>query len=181
LVKRPLDAFLRKQPVLGKGVYIARGAVVLGDVTLGSYSSVWCNSVLRGDINRVVVGHHSNIQDNAVLHLTHDLPCVVGNYVTVGHGAIVHACTVGDQVLVGMGAVILDGAVIGRECSIGARALVTAGTRIPAGSLVLGSPAEVRRKLTLQERAELRALARRYVQLSAYYLKHQSGGLRQGA
>ena len=114
-MKQQLDKFLRKRPRLGKGVYIARGAVVLGDVTLGDYASVWCNAVLRGDINRIVVGHHSNIQDNAVLHLADELPCILGNYVTVGHGAIVHACTLGDQVLVGMGSVILDGAVIGEQ------------------------------------------------------------------
>jgi gamma-carbonic anhydrase len=172
-VKRTLDAFLRKKPALGKGVYLARGAVVLGDVTLGNYSSVWCNAVLRADINRIVVGHHSNIQDTAVLHLADELPCLVGNYVTVGHGAIIHACTLGDQVLVGMGAVILDGAVIGKQSLIGARALVTQGTRIPPGSLVLGSPAKVVRKLTPQERAELKTLAEKYVKLAAYYREHR--------
>ena len=135
---KQLDRFLLKQPKLGKGVYLARGAAVLGDVTLGDYSSVWYNAVLRGDINRIVVGHHSNIQDNAVLHLADDFPCLVGNYVTIGHSAVVHACKVGDETLVGMGAVILDGAVIGRQCLIGARALVTQGAKIPAGSLVLG-------------------------------------------
>src|SRR6266516_6712238 len=111
--EQQLDSFLRKSPTLGERVYIARGAVVLGDVTLGDHSSVWFNAVLRGDINRIVVGHHTNIQDNAILHLADDFPCVVGNYVTVGHAAIVHACTVGDEVLVGMGSTILDGAVIG--------------------------------------------------------------------
>ena len=95
-----LDTFLLRKPVLGRGVYVAQGAVVLGDVALGEHSSVWCNAVLRGDINRIVVGHHSNIQDNAVLHLADDLPCVLGDYVTVGHGAIVHACTIGDEVRV---------------------------------------------------------------------------------
>src|SRR5687768_13927776 len=82
-----LDQFLRKKPALGKGVYVAQGAVVIGDVTLGDYSSVWYNAVLRGDINRIVVGHHSNIQDNAVLHLADELACIVGNYVTIGHSA----------------------------------------------------------------------------------------------
>ena len=91
-LERQLDRFLRRQPNLGKGVYLASGAVVLGDVTLGNYSSVWYNAVLRGDINRIVVGHHTNIQDNAVLHLADDYPCVVGNYVTIGHSAVVHAC-----------------------------------------------------------------------------------------
>src|SRR5438552_15055646 len=114
-LQKQLDRFLRKTPKLGKGVYIARGAAVLGDVTLGDYSSVWYNAVLRGDINRIVVGHHSNVQDNAVLHLADDFPCLLGNYVTIGHSAVVHACKVGDVVLVGMGAIILDGAVIGKQ------------------------------------------------------------------
>lgn len=122
-----LETFLRRTPRLGRQVYLARGAVVVGDVTLGDYASVWYNAVLRGDINRIVVGHHTNIQDNAVLHLSDDYGCVVGYHVTVGHSAIVHACTVGDEVLVGMGAVILDGAEIGSQCLIGARALVTQG------------------------------------------------------
>src|SRR5881392_4320545 len=128
-LRKQLDRFLLKQPKLGKGVFIARGAAVLGDVTLGDYSSVWYNAVLRGDINRIVVGHHTNIQDNAVLHLADDYPCLVGNYVTIGHSAIVHACTVGDETLVGMGAIILDGAIIGERSLIGAGALITQRTQ----------------------------------------------------
>src|ERR1044071_9157071 len=142
-LEKQLDTFLRKTPKLGKGVYIAKTAVVIGDVTLGAHSSVWYHSVLRGDINRIVVGHHSNIQDNSVLHLADDYPCIIGNYVTVGHSAIVHACTVGDECLIGMGATILDGAVIGEQSIIGANALVTQFTQIPPGSLVLGSPGKV--------------------------------------
>ena len=171
---KQLDRFLSQPPKIGKGVYIARGAAVLGDVTLGSYSSVWYNAVLRGDINRIVVGHHTNIQDNAVLHLADDFPCLVGNYVTIGHSAIVHACTIGDEVLVGMGAVILDGAVIGRQSLIGAKALVTQGTKIPPGSLVLGAPAKVVRPLSKEERAGLKAWAQKYVENSAYCLKHEA-------
>jgi carbonic anhydrase/acetyltransferase-like protein (isoleucine patch superfamily) len=171
-VKWQLDRFLLKKAALGKGVYIARGAVVLGDVTLGHHSSVWCNAVLRGDLNRIVVGHHTNIQDNAVLHLADDCLCIVGHYVTIGHSAVVHACTIGDQVLVGMGSVVLDGAVIGEQSLVGAGALVTPGTRIPPGSLVLGSPAKVARALSRQERTSLRRVAEKYVRLAAYYLEH---------
>ena len=167
-----LNQFLRKQPKLGKGVYLAKTAVVIGDVTLGANSSVWYGAVLRGDINRIVVGHHSNVQDNAVLHLADKFPCILGNWVTVGHGAIVHACKVGDECLVGMGAVILDGAVIGKESIIGAKALVTQGTKIPPGSLVLGAPAKVVRRLTPEERAGLRHWATKYVANGAYCLKH---------
>jgi gamma-carbonic anhydrase len=173
-----LDHFLRKQPALGAGVYLARTAVVVGDVTLGDHSSVWYNAVLRGDINRIVVGHHSNIQDNSVLHLADDFPCIVGNWVTIGHSAIVHACTVGDETLVGMGAVILDGAVIGEQSLIGAKALVTQGTKIPPGSLVLGSPAKVVRALSPEERAKLKWWAQKYVDNGAYCLKH---GINVGA
>lgn len=130
-LEKQLDTFLRARPKLGQGVYIAKSATVLGDVSLGDYSSVWCGAVLRGDINRIVVGHHSNVQDNAVLHLADEYGCILGSYVTVGHNAIVHACTVEDEVLVGMGSVILDGAVVGAQSVIGARALVPQGARIP--------------------------------------------------
>jgi carbonic anhydrase/acetyltransferase-like protein (isoleucine patch superfamily) len=172
---KQLDTFLRRQPKLGKNVFIAKNATVIGDVTLGAHASVWYGAVLRGDINRIVVGHHSNIQDNAVLHLADDFPCLLGNWVTVGHSAIVHACTVGDEVLVGMGAVILDGAVIGKQSLIGAKALVTQGTKIPPGSLVLGAPAKVVRKLTKEERAGLKWWAEKYVDNGAYCLKHGIG------
>jgi gamma-carbonic anhydrase len=168
-----LDTFLRKAPQLGKNVYIARGAVVVGDVTLGDHSSVWYNSVLRGDINRIVVGHHSNVQDNSVLHLADDFPCVVGNYVTVGHSAIVHACTIGDECLVGMGAAILDGAVVGEQSIIGAKALVTQGTQIPPGSLVFGAPAKVIRALSNDERGRIKYWAEKYVRNAAYCLENR--------
>jgi carbonic anhydrase/acetyltransferase-like protein (isoleucine patch superfamily) len=173
-LRKQLDRFLRKTPKLGKGVFIARGAAVLGDVTIGNYSSVWYNAVVRGDINRIVIGHHTNVQDNAVIHLADDFPAILGNWVTVGHSAIVHACKVGDETLIGMGAVILDGAVIGKQCIIGAKALVTQGVKIPPGSLVLGAPAKVVRKLTPKERKGLKWWAQKYVENSAYCLKHKS-------
>lgn len=171
-LEKQLDNFLRKRPKVGKSVYIARSAIVLGDVKLGDFSSVWYNTVLRGDINRIVVGHHTNIQDNAVLHLADEFPCVVGNYVTVGHSAIVHACKVGDEVLVGMGAVILDGAVVGKQSLIGAKTVVTPGMRIPPGSLVLGTPAKIVRELTPKERHGLKYWAKKYVAYAAYCLKN---------
>jgi gamma-carbonic anhydrase len=167
-----LDTYLAQKPKIGVGVYIARGAVVVGDVTLGEHSSVWYNAVLRGDINRIVVGKYTNIQDNAVLHLEDDLPCVLGDYVTVGHSAIVHACTVGDESLIGMGSVVLDGAVIGRQCLVGAKALVTMGTTIPDGSLVLGAPAKVVRALTDEERRKLRYSAEKYAANAAYCVRN---------
>ena len=145
--------------------------MVIGDVTLGDHSSVWYNAVVRGDINRIVIGHHTNIQDNAVIHLADEFPCLIGHHVTVGHSAIVHACTVGDECLIGMGATVLDGAVIGGQCLIGANALVTPGVRIDAGSLVFGSPARVVRALTPKERNELRIWAEKYVENAAFCLE----------
>ena len=177
-LEQQLRTFLHKSPTLGQGVYIARTAVVLGDVTMGDNSSIWYNAVARGDINRITIGHHTNIQDNAVLHNADDFPCVIGNWVTVGHSAIVHACTVGDETLIGMGAVILDGAVIGNQCLIGAKALVTPGTKIPDGSMVLGAPAKVVRALTEKERGDLKYWAEKYDHNAAHSLKH---GINVGA
>jgi carbonic anhydrase/acetyltransferase-like protein (isoleucine patch superfamily) len=160
---------------LGTGVYVARGAVVVGAVDVGDYSSIWYNAVLRGDINQIVVGHHTNVQDNAVLHLADEHACRVGNWVTVGHAAVLHACSVEDEVLVGMGAVILDGAQVGAQSIVGANALITQRTRIPAGSLVLGSPARVVRQLSLEERVQIRSWAEKYVANAAYCLARGIG------
>lgn len=170
-LRNQLDTFLAKRPALGRGVYIAKGAVVLGDVTIGDHSSVWYNAVVRGDINRIVIGHHTNVQDNAVVHLADDYACLIGNHVTVGHSAIVHACTVGDECLIGMGAVILDGAVVGEQCLIGAKALVTQRMQVPPGSLVMGSPARIVRALTPEERSGLKGWADKYVTNAAYCLE----------
>src|ERR1051325_58597 len=172
------DRFLRRQPTLGRGVYLARTAVVLGDVTLGDFSSVWYGAVLRGDLNRIIIGSGTNIQDNAVVHLADEFPTILGDFVTVGHSAIIHACTVGNECLIGMGCTILDGAVIGNPSLIGDNALVAQGMKIPDGSLVLGSPAKIVRQLTLEQRAGLKWWADKYVENSAYCLKH---GINVGA
>jgi carbonic anhydrase/acetyltransferase-like protein (isoleucine patch superfamily) len=177
-VEQQLDQFLRRPPTLGAGSYITRTAVVVGDVRLGEGASVWYNAVLRGDINYIEVGPFTNIQDNAVVHLADQFPCVLGRHVSVGHSAIVHACTVGDEVLIGMGATVLDGAVVGDQCIIGAHALVTQHTRIPPGSMVLGTPAKVVRPLTDEEKAGLRRLAEKYAAIAAYCLRH---GINVGA
>lgn len=174
-VEQQLGTFLCRKPALGKQVYIASGAIVLGDVTLGDYSSVWHNAVLRGDINRIIVGHHTNIQDGSVLHLADDHQCVLGNYTTVGHCAVVHACTVGNEVLVGMRSTILDGVEVGDQSIIGAASLVTQRMRIPAGSLVMGAPARVVRALTPEERAALKGWAEKYVEVAAFHMKHVQG------
>ncbi|MES2737470.1 MAG: gamma carbonic anhydrase family protein [Verrucomicrobiota bacterium] len=168
----PLKNFLipDTEPAVHDSAFIAPGAVVIGAVELGAESSVWYTSVLRGDINRIVVGAQSNVQDGSVLHVSDDHPCILGDRVTVGHRAIVHACTVGDEVLVGMGAIILDGAVIGARSIIAAGALVTKGKVIPEGSLVVGSPARVVRALTPEEQAANIHLALKYVAVSRRFL-----------
>jgi carbonic anhydrase/acetyltransferase-like protein (isoleucine patch superfamily) len=171
-LRQQLERYLTKRPVVGQSVFIAPGAVVLGDVTLGDHASVWYNAVLRGDINCIGIGCYTNIQDNAMVHLADEDPCLVGEYVTVGHGAILHACTIGDETLVGMGATVLDGAVVGRQCIIGANALITGHARIPAGSLVLGSPATVRRALSPKEREQLKPQALKYAEYAAYCCAH---------
>lgn len=162
--------FLRATPQISPGVFIANTATVLGAVELGENVSIWFSAVLRGDINRIVVGAGSNVQDGAILHIADNFPCIVGERVTIGHGAIVHACTVGDEVLVGMGATILDGALIGARSIIGAGALVTGKTIIPPGSLVLGSPAKVLKTLSVAEQNAIAGWAEKYVALSRFYL-----------
>jgi len=149
--------------------FIAAGATVVGDVTLGAESSVWFGAVLRGDTDRIEVGERTNIQDGAILHADAGFPCIIGSGVTVGHRAIVHGATVGNNVTVGMGAIILNGAVIGENSIIGAAALVTEGTQIPPGSLVLGIPGRIKREATAEEIAHNKRSAEHYVKNAAAF------------
>jgi gamma-carbonic anhydrase len=165
-----------RQPSVADGVFIAPGATVIGAVELKAESSVWYGAVLRGDINHIIVGAQSNVQDGSVLHVSDDCACVLGERVTVGHRAVVHACSVGDEVLVGMGAIILDGAQIGARSIIAAGALVTKNMIVPEGSLVIGSPARVVRALSLEEKQANARLALKYVEVSRRYLKLGLGG-----
>jgi carbonic anhydrase/acetyltransferase-like protein (isoleucine patch superfamily) len=162
--------YLDTPPSIHPTAFVAPGAVVVGDVTLCEESSVWYGAVLRGDINEIRIGPGSNIQDGTVVHLADDYGVFVGQYVTCGHSAILHACTIDDEVLVGMGATILDGVEIGARSIIGANALVTKGTIIPPGSLVLGSPAKVVRSLDLKDQADIRHWAEKYVQVSRAFM-----------
>ncbi|MFT3721945.1 MAG: gamma carbonic anhydrase family protein [Hyphomonadaceae bacterium] len=164
-----LAAYLDTTPDIHPTAYIAPGANVIGHVSLAEESSVWFQCVLRGDINRIVIGPRSNVQDGAVVHLADDFGTMVGELVTVGHKAILHACTIADEVLVGMGAIVLDGAEIGARSIIGAGALVTGGKKFPPGSLILGSPAKVVRTLSLDEQAGIKVWAEKYVALSRAY------------
>jgi len=170
-----LERYLGQTPQIHPSAYIAPGSTVLGDVVIGEQSSVWPGAVLRGDINSIRIGDCTNIQDGAILHLADDYPTILGNHVTVGHAAVVHACTVEDEVLIGMHATILDGAVIGKGSIIGAHTLVKAGMQVPPGSLVLGVPGRIQRQLTPEEQANNLALAEKYLKVSAAHKIRVSG------
>lgn len=157
---------LTSVPQIDPTAWIAPSAELMGEVVIGARSSVWFQCVLRADIERIVVGEESNIQDGTIVHMASDIPTIVGDRVCVGHGAILHACTIEDEVLIGMRATIMDGAVVGKGSIIGAGSLVTKGMKVPAGSLVLGSPAKVIRETTEEERSSIPTLAAKYVALA---------------
>ncbi|TAN05931.1 MAG: gamma carbonic anhydrase family protein [Rhodanobacteraceae bacterium] len=164
-------------PKLGTRVYIDPAATVIGAVELGDDVSVWPGAVLRGDVNRIHVGARSNVQDGAIVHVTHagpytpgGLPCGIGADVTIGHGAVIHACTVDDCCLIGMHATLLDGAVVQHHALVGAGALVAPGKTVGAGELWVGNPARRVRKLSDREIEALQYSARHYVTLKDEYL-----------
>jgi gamma-carbonic anhydrase len=159
--------FLSRQPKLAPSVFVARTADVMGAVSVEEHSSIWFQAVIRADINEIVIGRRTNIQDGCILHVADDYSVQIGDDVTCGHRAVIHACQIKDRVLVGMGAIILDGAVIGSDSIIGAHTLVTKGAYIPPGSLVLGSPGKVIRSLRTEEIAALPRMAAKYVAVAA--------------
>ncbi len=171
-----MDSFRGKSPQTQPCTYIAPGVRLVGDITIGQNCSIWHNAVIRADVDRVVIGDGTNIQDNAVVHEHNGLPTIIGKDVTIGHSAIVHACTIGDNTLIGMGSIILDGAVIGKNCVVGAGALVTSNTIIPDGMLVLGSPAKAVKPLTEAQIAHNAQSAINYINLSREYLKEEQKG-----
>lgn len=158
-----------KNPTIHPSVFIAPNATVLGDVILEENSSIFYGAVLRADNNSIVIGKGSNIQDGCIIHVDPPYPVTVGIGCTVGHGAILHGCAVGDNSLIGMGAIVLNGAQIGKNCIVGAGALVTQNTVIPDGSLVIGSPAKVKRSLTPEEIEGNRQTAQSYAAELAEY------------
>jgi carbonic anhydrase/acetyltransferase-like protein (isoleucine patch superfamily) len=162
-VEERLSRYLGRTPDVSRAAFVAPNATILGDVTLGPQSSVWYGCVLRGDINSIVIGEGSNVQDGTIVHLADDYGVRIGRFTTVGHAAIIHACTIGDECLIGMGATILDGATIGDGCIVGANTLVTQRFVAPPGSMILGAPARIVRPLTSAERAGLRGWAEKYV------------------
>lgn len=158
-----LDKFLHTQPRTNKAAFVASDAKILGDVELGRDSSVFYGAILRADINSITIGRGTNIQDGCIIHLADELGAHVGDYCTIGHGAIIHACTIGRECLIGMRAVILDGAEIGEQSLIAAGAVITPRTKIPPRSMVMGTPAKVIRPLTENEIAFLRESAEKYM------------------
>jgi carbonic anhydrase/acetyltransferase-like protein (isoleucine patch superfamily) len=156
----------------GKDVWIADTARVFGKVILGDECSVWFGAVLRGDNDTITLGHKTNVQENAVMHVDPGFPVTVGNDCIIGHGAIVHGATLGNNVLVGMHATVLNGAQIGNFCIIGAHALVTEGTQIPDYSVVMGSPGKVVKQLTDEQIEKVKRNAQVYADLSKEYIKH---------
>ena len=164
-------------PVIHKTAYIDEQATIIGDVKVGEDSALWPQSVARGDINKIVIGRRTNIQDGSVLHVTHagefcpsGYPLYIGDDVTVGHSAIIHACTIKNTVLIGMGSIILDGAIINSECMLAAGALVGPGKELESGFLYVGSPAKKLRKLSDKELEFLTYSAKIYVDLKNQYL-----------
>lgn len=166
-VEERLAKFLSKDPQVDPSAYVARGAILIGDVRVGPKASIWHNCVLRGDINSIEVGEGSNVQDGTMVHLADNYGVKIGKYVTIGHAAMIHACMIGDGCLIGMQATILDGAEIGEGSIVGANSLVTGGTKIPPYSLVMGSPAKVVRPLKPEEQNKGRAFAEKYVVVSS--------------
>ena len=163
--------FAGAAPSIAAGAFIADNATVIGDASIGAGSSVWFGTVIRADSMPIRIGAHTSIQDNSVVHVTHDVAgTVVGDRVTVGHNVILHACTVDDDCIIGMGAIVMDRAHIGAGSIVGAGALVTPGTQVPPGSLVVGSPARVKRPVSAEERAWIASSAAHYVELTERYL-----------
>ena len=163
------------EPEIASSCYIAPTAVVIGDVQLAEQSSVWFNTVIRGDTDSLEIGSASNIQDNSVVHTDNGIRFVIGDGVSIGHSCVIHGCIIGDNTLIGMGSTILNNASIGKNCIIGANSLVTQGTSIPDNSLALGSPCKVVRSLSDEEIEKNRINARIYVDRAQQYL----GSLKQ--
>ena len=172
----PILPFEGETPRIHETAYLAEGAVVIGRVEIDAEASIWFHAVLRGDVEPIRIGRGSNVQDGAVAHADPGYPCVVGEYVTVGHNAVLHGCTVGEGATIGMGATVLNGARVGEGALVAANALVLEGTEIPPRTLVAGVPSKLRRELTAAEVAQLRKNAEGYIRRRAAYLREREGG-----
>jgi carbonic anhydrase/acetyltransferase-like protein (isoleucine patch superfamily) len=160
-----------KTPKIAKSAFVAETAVIIGDVTIEEDANIWYGAVLRGDIAPIIIKKGANIQDNTVIHVDTDIPCIVGEYVTVGHAAILHSTTIDAESLIGMGATLLTGSHIGSHSVIGANALVAENKTVPEGVIAVGLPAKVVRTLTEKEKAFVKENALHYIQLAEEYKK----------
>jgi carbonic anhydrase/acetyltransferase-like protein (isoleucine patch superfamily) len=174
----PLSNYLNTTPTLGSRIYLHPSSQVIGDVTIGDDSSVWCNTVLRGDVNRIVIGRGTNVQDLSMGHVSHKTaakpegsPLIIGDYVTIGHSVILHGCRIGNECLIGMGSIILDDVVIPDHVMVGAGSLVAQGKTLESGMLYLGRPAKAVRALTQDEIKYLKYSAEHYMRVKDNYLR----------
>lgn len=165
-----ISAFKGRAPRIAPSAFVAPDATVIGRVELADESSLWFQTVVRGDINEIRIGTQTNIQDGSLLHVTRRHAVIIGNRVTVGHGAIIHGCSIGDDCLIAMGAIVLDGAVVDAGCIVGAGTLIPPDMRVPAGSLVLGSPGKVVRQLNEQDLRRIESGWRNYVEYRREYM-----------
>lgn len=166
-----LREFRGRRPEVSESAFVDPSAQVIGDVRLGDQVSIWANATLRGDIAAIRVGAGSNIQDNSCLHVDNDEPVDIGESVVVGHSCVIHGCSIGDGCLIGMGSTVLSGAKVGAGSLVAAGSLLLEGREYPPNSMIMGSPAKVRRETTEAEREKIRRNAERYVALSREYLK----------
>ena len=172
-----IESFMGLSPEISQSAFLASSAVISGAVRIGDDVSIWHNVTLRGDANYITIGKGTNIQDNSCVHIDSSrYPTIIGDYVTIGHSAIIHACTLGDESFVGMGAIIMDGAVIEPQAMVAAGAMVTPGKTVPSGELWAGRPAKKMRDLTQAEIAELRVSALRYIEFGRAYRLGEAGG-----
>ncbi|MDP2761815.1 MAG: gamma carbonic anhydrase family protein [Sideroxyarcus sp.] len=173
----PVSAYLNTSPILGDRDYLHPSCQVIGAVQIGDDCSIWCHTVLRGDVNRIVIGHGSNVQDLTMGHVSHKTPgkpdgspLIIGDYVTVGHSVILHGCRIGNECLIGMGSIIMDDAVISDRVMIGAGSLISPGKTLESGMLYMGRPAKAVRALTEDEIKYLRYSAEHYIRVKNNYL-----------
>ncbi len=170
-----MSSFDGKRPKVHKTAYVAESSEIIGDVTVGKDCSIWPGVVLRGDEDSITIGDNTSVQDNTVIHTPlNRLPVNVGKNVTIGHNAIIHGCKIGDNCIVGMGAILLNGSEIGDWCIVGAGAVVTEGIKVPSGSLVVGVPAKIVKKLDKEHREKITKNWKEYVMLKDYYKKQNS-------
>ena len=177
----PLAAYLDDTPIIGARVFMHASSQIIGNVRIGDDSSIWCNTILRGDVNHIVIGQCSNVQDLTMGHVSHKTPdkpngspLVVGDYVTVGHSVILHGCSIGNECMIGMGSIIMDDAVIPDRVMIGAGSLVSPGKVLESGMLYVGRPVKAIRALTPEEIAYLKYSAEHYMKVKNNYLNNLS-------